>query len=114
MTGGLTPEDIKALLAKPEKKPRGKKKGPDTSVRDIQTWLALAPQSRDMNREQPDLRCENPNCVDPRPPKISALDGSEIKHHFCVQIDNIYICRYCFLDGYLLNDPNQLSLTSDG
>jgi hypothetical protein len=110
---GLSPEDIKALLAKPEKK-RGKKKGPDSSVRDIKTWLALAPQSRDLNREQPDLRCDNPNCLDPRPPRISPLDGSEIKHQFCVQINGQLVCRYCFLGGWLLNDPDQLSLVSNG
>jgi hypothetical protein len=110
---GLSPDDIKKLLAKPERK-RGTKKGPDSSVRDIKTWLALAPQSRDTNRENPDLRCDNPKCVDPRPPRISPLDGSEIKHQFCVEINGQLMCRYCFLDGWLLEDSNQLKLASDG
>ena len=111
----LTPEDIKALLAKPEKKKKAKK-GIDTSVRDIKTWLALAPQSRDVNRAEStrDLRCDNPNCVDPRPPRISPLDGSEIKHQFVVEIHGQLMCRYCFLDSWLLEDPDQLKLVSDG
>jgi len=101
----LTPEHIKSLLAKPERKGRTKS-GPNTSVRDHKTWFALAPQSRE---ELKDLRCENPNCLDPRPPKISAL-GQEIKHQHVIEVNGQKMCRYCFLGGWLLTDPNQLTI----
>jgi hypothetical protein len=103
----LTPEQIKSLLAKPVKKRGAGKKGPDTNIRDRATWFALASKTRDEAGE--DLRCQNPNCVDPRPPRISAL-GNEIKHQFVVEVKGELMCRYCFLDGWLLENPAQEKL----
>lgn len=102
---GLSPEQIKALLNKPSK-PRGgkRKKQVDDRQRDIVTWFALSTKTRDDLGN--DLRCENPNCVDPRPAVVTAL-GNEVKHQFVVEINGTKICRYCFLDGYLLENPAQ-------
>jgi hypothetical protein len=101
----LNAEQVKRLLAKPERKPR--KKETDTTVRDLQTWFKLAPKAMDANFQ--DLRCENPNCLDVRPPIITAT-GEEIKKHHVVEIGGRLLCRRCFLDGWLLPDPNQTSL----
>jgi hypothetical protein len=101
---GLSPEQIKAILAAPQKK-RGKKKEIDTSVRDYATWFALKPQTIDDHHN--DLRCDNPNCVDPRPGTQSNVLGTIVKHQFVVIIDNQKVCRFCFLDGWLLNNPDQ-------
>lgn len=103
---GLSPDQIKALLAvKP--KGRGKKKEIDTSVRDFKTWFALKPQERDENKDE--LHCDNPKCVDPRPATISAL-GNVIKHQHVVVIKGQFCCRYCFLDGWLLIGPDQMAV----
>lgn len=108
----LTPEHIKSLLAKPDKKPRGKK-GPDTSIRDIATWFALAPKTREVMRDKmSELKCENPDCLDPRPPIVTAM-GNEIKHQFCVEVNGQWTCRYCFLGGWLLNSDSQLSVIDE-
>lgn len=105
---GLSPEQIKALLAvKP--KGRGKKKEVDTSIRDYKTWFALKPQERDENKNE--LKCDNPDCVDPRPGTETAL-GNLIKHQHVVNINGSNCCRYCFLDGWLLNDLKQMELTT--
>jgi hypothetical protein len=104
MSPGIDPEKIKALLAQPVKK-RGGKKVIDTSVRSYQTWFALGPKTRSEDGLS-DLECQNDNCVDPRPATISAL-GNKIKHQYVVNINGVLICRFCFLDGYLLDDPNQ-------
>lgn len=98
----LTPEQIKALLAKPVKRARRGKKGPDPSVRDYATWFALKPISGD-------TRCENSNCVDPRPARLTAM-GNEIKYQSLVEINGVKMCRYCFLNGWMLTDPDQTSM----
>lgn len=106
---GLTPEQIKKLLEAPAPKKRGsKKKGPDTNVRDTQTWFKLAPQAIDENTTE-NLKCDNPNCVDTRPPRITAT-GVEVKIQFCVRIKDQLCCRPCFLAGWLLDDPEQQQL----
>ena len=107
----LTKEAIKALLAKPKRK-KGKA-GPDTNIRTIETWFALAPRVRDANVEgrKLDATCDNPNCVDPRPGSISPLTNEIIKHQFVVEIKGQQMCRYCFLDGWLLENPEQATLT---
>lgn len=107
MSPGLSPDQIKALLAMPEKK-RGKKKEIDTSIRDHKTWFALAPKFRDVE-EGVDLKCDNPNCVDPRPTITTAM-GNEIRTQYIINVHGQNMCRYCFLDGWLLNDPDQTEL----
>lgn len=107
----LSHEAVKALLAAPKRKKKGKA-GPDTNVRDIATWFALAPKTRSEVEQgnAVDMKCDNPNCVDPRPGQISALTGKTIKHQFVVDINGQHVCRYCFLDGWLLENPDQATL----
>lgn len=84
----LTPDQIKALLAKPEQPARRKKKNEiDTSVRDYVTWFKLAHKMVD--EATGDLiKCSNPNCPDTRTTQL------------CVVIDEINMCRRCFMEGY--------------
>jgi hypothetical protein len=104
---GLSPDKIKALLAKPDRKPR-QKKGPDTSIREVANWFKLAPKMIDENTHQ-QLRCENPNCLDNRPFIITAT-GDQIRSQFCIRVNGVLMCRRCFLGGWLLDDPDQLKL----
>lgn len=103
--GGLTPEQIKRILTKPTRKSGAKKSKIDNSVRDVTTWFALSAIIRDSMGN--DLKCDNPECVDPRPGKISPLTHEEIRHQFVVEINGRQCCRYCFLDGWLTTNPAQ-------
>ena len=109
MSPGLSPDQIKALLAVPAKKPRSKKTI-DDSVRDHKTWFALKPKIHDDNLV--DFKCDNPNCLDTRPAVVTAM-GNEIKKQYVVNVNGHNMCRYCFLDGWLLINPDQLT-TDDG
>jgi len=94
----LDPEKLKRLMElknKPKVR-RTRKSGPDTSVRDMETWFKLSTHM--MNNDTKELlKCENPNCVDPRHKGI-----------LVAQVNGRWMCRYCFLDGWLIDDPNQL------
>lgn len=99
----LDPERIKQLLAsknKPKAKGggRGKGKKVDTSIRNVTTWFAL---DHLMTKDDEILHCANPNCVDPREKGIMV-----------VEVDNTFMCRYCFLEGWRApdNNPAQESL----
>lgn len=94
----LDPAKIKQLMAiknRPKKTGgRGSKKV-DTSVRTYETWFSM--QSMLLHPEtRESLKCENPNCVDPRHTGI-----------MCCEVNGVYMCRYCFLDGWLAKDPAQ-------
>jgi hypothetical protein len=102
----LTPDQIKALLAKPQRKPK-QDKGIDTSVRDYRTWFRLAQHSLDRETGEHAV-CDNPDCIDPRPALTSPY--GEIRVQFVAEVSGRKMCRYCFLDGWLLEDPNQIGL----
>ena len=87
----LSPDQIKALLAKPEKKGgRGKGgKTVDTSIRDYATWFKLAHKILD-KEETEVVGCSNESCLDPR-------EGRTI---LVAEVNGLDMCRYCFLDGY--------------
>jgi hypothetical protein len=77
---------IAGLLAKDkERKPKQPKDV--TEPRDYQTWFKLRTTVRENG-------CENPNCHDPRP-------KSDYGTGVVYQIKGQFICRYCFLEGYL-------------
>lgn len=101
----LTPEQIKALLTKQPK--ARKSKAVDTSIRDYATWFKLAPKA--MDEEQASYQCENLNCLDDRPAQVTAT-GITIKVQFTADISGVRMCRRCFLDGWLLADPEQLEI----
>ena|SRR5215475_4129728 len=89
----LTPEQIQQALA--SGRSRGPKADP-TEPRDIGTWYKL----NQIIRED---CCENPNCEDPRVTK----DGKVLNRgaHIVAQVKGKYMCRYCFLAGWL-SDSN--------
>jgi hypothetical protein len=96
----LDPSKIKQLLAaknKPKSKGGGRGKGKkkvDTSVRTYETWFSLDHRFYDMTTTPPtQLYCENPECLDPR--KRDGKGGIMV-----VEVDSVFMCRYCFLDGW--------------
>lgn len=100
---GLSADQIAALLAKPQgRQPatgRSKSgKAIDTSVRNYETWFALAHNMLDQDSGE-HLKCQNPNCIDPRPkaPVVAEVSGQ-------------YMCRHCFLDGWLQIPTTQSQL----
>lgn len=73
-------------------------KGPQTEPRTIEVWYRL-------NQFQREKGCDNPHCVDVRPrddlgrkivTKVMSQEPGQGEH---------YICRPCFLSGYL--SPNR-------
>jgi hypothetical protein len=86
---GLDMDTINKLLARPEQKRGPRQKKDVTEPREYKTWWGL----RHVIREE---GCDNPDCVDPRP-KLNA-NG---KPNVTAEIKGKWLCRYCFLDGYL-------------
>lgn len=105
---GLPPELVKRLLAKPTRK----KKEIDTSIRDYPTWFSLNPQIHGDVPGESDFTCDNPNCLDDRPPRKTST-GKEVKSQFVVVIDGQRVCRRCFMGGWLLENEAQESLNVD-
>jgi|SRR5215471_7595082 len=101
----LDPDKIKYLQAiknRPRKTTGRGKKAVDTNVRDMETWFKL--DRRMMNNETKELfRCENPNCVDPRQSGIMVSE-----------VNGVFMCRYCFIDGWLASNPDQTTLEASG
>jgi len=112
----LSPEEIRKLLAKPARKRGGARPGTtgikgkkvDVDVRDYQTWFKLQHEIFDKSPGvefgEKLLECENPNCQDPR-----RLAGPN-KSAMVARVNGRYMCRFCFLDGWLLKDESQLTL----
>lgn len=88
----LSREQALALLkedaAKPKRGGGGRTKADPTAIRELQTWFKLDHHIREEG-------CENPNCVDPRP---KTDKGTNIVS----RVKDTWICRYCFIDGYLV------------
>lgn len=102
----LTQDQLKALLALPKRAPRGTSKGPNTAVRDVATWFKL-PHVMKENEDGTKPLCDNPDCIDPR---------SKERGQVLVELNdssNTRICRYCFLAGYLILNPQQQQLTTE-
>lgn len=70
-------------------------------VRDFTTWFALPHHI--LGRDGMELAtCENPDCIDTR---------DKSRGQTCVDIHGTWICRICFLGGYLVKNPAQGGLT---
>lgn len=97
----LSKEQITALLAQPEPKPKSRGRKPkdyiDTSVRDILTWFKL--HHKLMDSETYELsKCSNPNCQDTRERQaVAIVNGQDM-------------CRRCFLDGWLSEIDGQTEI----
>ena len=98
----LTSEQIKALLTKPEKTKSSTGKVIDASQRDSTTWFKLAHKLFD-EETQETAKCSNPNCCDPRGGKGAVV----------ATVSGVKMCRYCFLDGYMLEIEGQTSLVNN-
>jgi hypothetical protein len=92
----LTPEEIAALLKIPDAKPKAPRTGTRRAKVDIlkdrslRTWFNLAKNRKHL--------CQNPNCHD-----HTRSDDNKGKWT-TILIKDQYICRYCFLAGYLNED----------
>lgn len=87
----LDSDKIEALLKKPEQKPR-RKKGTDYSKEETRTYTIWFTLKTNLGV------CSNPDCVDTRPMRTE--DGNAM----VAEIEGAAMCRYCFLDGYKVND----------
>ena|SRR5215831_17242513 len=102
----LDPEKIKELYAK-KNRPRASSgtrtssgKKIDPKDRSHQAWFAL--NHLLIDHETNDMVwCDNPNCVDPRDNKY----GQTV-----VEVNGRKMCRFCFIDGWLLENPAQVKL----
>jgi hypothetical protein len=93
-------------LLEPPKKGGGGKKGPrkpaiDVDDRSIMVWFKLAHRSYDYELHR-EIKCENPNCIDPRGKKVQ----------MCAEVHGNHMCRFCFLDGWLVPDSNQMVINA--
>jgi len=104
----LSNEAIQALLKdEADRQASGRSRGPKvdpTLDRTIPTWYKLnhhmCLSDCPHRQEEGNINhkaCWNPNCVDPRP----STDGGT---NIVSKVKNQYICRYCFLAGYLLDN----------
>lgn len=71
----------------------------DTTIRDYQTWFKLAHHLFDQETGEP-AKCENPDCLDTR-------NNSKT---ITVEVSGVMMCRICFLAGWKLNSPDQLTI----
>jgi hypothetical protein len=97
----LTQEQIDRLLSLPRRTGGRRASGPDTSVRDYATWFKLAQKMVDDYTGEL-VKCHNENCADPR--------RDTQKTVLCVAISGRYMCRHCFLSGWLLGAEGQTTL----
>ena len=97
----LTPEQIKLLLALPQRRGGGRKKsgGIDTKVRDHATWFKLAHKLFDEDTQEM-AECSNTECPDDRPKSMAVV----------AEVDGVLMCRHCFLNGWRTLNPNQQKL----
>ena len=92
---------LQALKNKPKVRRGGRAKSAiDTSIRTLETWFKLHHRFYDYETKEP-LVCENPNCLDPR---------ETGKGRMVVEVEGHYMCRYCFLGGYVVENPAQEQL----
>lgn len=105
MTQALSQAQIDELLKTPTpRRGGGGTKVDQTEVREINVWFKLnhhlcGPdcEHRAKSPTEDHAACWNPNCVDTRDKTKDR--GTSI----VVLVKDQYICRYCFLSGYLKN-----------
>lgn len=89
----LSPEEVNKLLNLSTRRRGAKKSGPDTSIRDYQTWFKLATKMVDEDTKEL-LHCANPDCLD-----------TDSKGGVVAEVNEQLMCRRCFLGGWLLDVP---------
>lgn len=107
---GLNLDQVKSIIEADSQKVRrprtgggktGSGKMIDVSIRDHSTWFKLAHKIFDAETGQANVKCANPNCQDPRP---------ESKARVVALVNGVEMCRYCFLDGYMMSPESQLTI----
>jgi|SRR5215469_6026910 len=104
----LDPARIKELLARKNAPKRGggrKKAARDPNDRSYTAWFALSHEIINKETNEP-WRCDNPDCVDPRPPRHGG--------QFVVEVSGKMMCRYCFVEGWLMSNPAQETIDNGG
>jgi len=104
----LSDDKIRELLAK-KNKPRstggrtgtGTKKI-DPNDRSYLAWFALNHSMLDSETNER-THCSNPDCIDPRPKEHGQI---------VVEVKGQKMCRYCFIEGWLLENPAQEKITT--
>lgn len=89
----LTPEQLIELNKTPVRKnPTRNPRTKTANTRDFETWFKKMPQHGGT--------CGNPECIDPRP-------RSDYPTTMVSELPNgVAVCRFCFLDGYGLDDTS--------
>ena len=106
----LSSDRIKEILAKKEaaKQKKSRASGSRTSSgrkldpndRSYQAWFSLNHMMIDHDTNEM-LWCENENCSDPR----------EKEHgQTVVEVNGRKMCRFCFVEGWLLSNPAQVRI----
>jgi hypothetical protein len=103
----LDPSQIAALLKEDAERATTGRRGPKvdpTLDRTLPTWWKLNHHMclsdcphRQEEGNTTHKACWNPECKDPRP-------SSDLGTNIVVAVKGQFICRYCFLAGYLLGD----------
>jgi hypothetical protein len=88
MTNELSSEQIKELLAKPQKRASRKKRGTDYSDRSYNNWFKLKHSFQE---------CQVPT-HDPELNKSRIREGRIFPGRFCATISDKFVCRYCFIE----------------
>lgn len=107
----LDPAKIREIYAKKETKAKRrsnkvtglKGKKVDVNDRSYQAWFALNHMLIDHETNEM-LFCDNPDCIDPR---------DKVYGQTVVDINGSKICRFCFVEGWLLKNPAQESLEDE-
>lgn len=92
---GLSKEEISRLLALPTQTRGGRKKSGwiDTSIRTHEVWFKLGHALFDADTQEM-AKCDNPDCHDTRGTTavVAVIKGRKM-------------CRICFMEGWLLDEP---------
>src|SRR5215831_8346588 len=104
----LDPAKIKELYEKKKQRAASRSTGPRTSKgkridpndRSFQAWFALNHMLID-HETNGMLWCDNPDCIDPR----DKTYGQTV-----VEINGRKMCRFCFVEGWLVANPAQARL----
>lgn len=105
----LDPAKIRELMIKNEAakaKPKQTRTGrrasskTDPNDRSAVAWFKLEHHLLDDSDEP--VFCDNPDCIDPRPKERGQVVAEVVEKR---------MCRFCFFDGWLVENPAQTAIT---
>jgi hypothetical protein len=100
------PLDLAKIKELQEKsRTRGRTKKPTGPIpRDYQNWFKLQHKMVDIQTGEL-MHCENEDCEDPRRENNPEYRGISV-----AEVNGRFMCRHCFLGGWLTKDEDQLEL----